>query len=328
MQDADGRELGPLILKDTERKAPLYDSTDIQCRPDYAAVHRLYCDDTGRTSWPLIELVGEKVSEGNPDPLRKTLPYLHCFMMARPDRNVGLGIRVSKDQVVFVAVFNGIPNARFTEMKWNDTQLPVVMFSFIYRLYKPGSWANDEYTRCVEQHPKLTVSFNLKFETDADPVKCSSFRPVFASNPFYTRTHVFARADSDAFFKGKRFRVVKVQSCKQSRFTEREVYAQIHGDGPVPGVAKPVFHLVLPEQKVDLYPKCEQAMPQQDCSRPKRKRPRPKRNDAATKQDKPTKEQHITLLEEFARSIMEVDTVQELLEILFDVLRRKRLCLA
>ncbi|KAJ2912384.1 hypothetical protein MD484_g8030, partial [Candolleomyces efflorescens] len=167
------------------------------------------------------------------------------------------------------------------------------MFAFIYRLYRPGEWAKRNWSRERTKVPRqrtlgpCTGTFKISLTTLAgQKILSPGWRSEYSSNPFQTRTHVLVNVHSDITINGKRVTVIKDQLCKNTRFTEKEIYDQIHGDGPVPGVAQPVFY--------------------------------------AKSQVSDSRTRYITGLHEYGRRILTVKTVDEMLRTVYDVLELLR----
>jgi hypothetical protein len=308
---------------------------DTRCRPDYTIAFERNWTDDGHISWPLIELVGEKASSGDPDPRKKAVSYLHYLMTARPDLEAGLGFLTFKAGITFFVAFQGIPEGEITTIGWDDEGLARTMFAFIYRLYNPGLWVKKDYSRRrISEDGHTTAAFDLKVKlTDAKQiVQCDRFQPVYASRPFGTRTHVLVNPTSEIYVEGKHVLVIKDQLCHDRRFTEKEIYEQIHADGSVPGVARPAFHFIYEETPMDV----DKSTPF-DSTPPPDSAPPPDESsplDAPTTLDKltlldksnpclPSRRRHLTGLQDYGRSIMTVTTVKQMLESLFDVLECK-----
>ncbi|KAJ2925742.1 hypothetical protein H1R20_g11347, partial [Candolleomyces eurysporus] len=166
------------------------------------------------------------------------------------------------------------------------------MFAFIYRLYDPGKFADETYVKTtLEVHEQVaTAIYDIRIRTNsAQAIECLGFRSIYASTPFETRTHVLLNPFSEVVVDGKPLTVIKDQLCRSNtRFNEEVILNHIHREGPVPGVVQSAFH----EVNTNTFVK--------------------------------SRSQFRTGLQEFGRSIMSVDTVEEMLEVLFDVLELQR----
>ena len=280
-----------LVLKYTESKTPSHHDSDTRSRPDYTMAFEKNWEGD-RISWPLIELVGEKASAGDNEPDLKNLTYLHYLMTARPDLNVVLGFLTTSTGITFYVAVQGTSPTRHSPIAWGAKDLPQLMFAFIYRLYRPGEWAKRNWSRERTKVPRqrtlgpCTGTFKISLTTLAgQKILSPGWRSEYSSNPFQTRTHVLVNVHSDITIDGKRVTVIKDQLCKNTRFTEKEIYDQIHGDGPVPGVAQPVFY--------------------------------------AKSQVSDSRTRYITGLHEYGRRILTVKTVDEMLRTVYDVLECK-----
>ena len=125
-------------------------------------------------------------------------------------------------------------------------------YAFIYRLYDPGDFADRAYKLMdsgVMQYLKLDSNQMRKvvvpYEVDLEvtgttsPVVCSYFVPIYASNPFETRTHVLSNPSSEVTIHDKPLTVLKDQLCRLgSRFNEHTILDAVHG---VPGVVEMVY---------------------------------------------------------------------------------------
>ncbi|KAJ2913794.1 hypothetical protein MD484_g6624, partial [Candolleomyces efflorescens] len=286
------KDLGVLVLKYTESKTPSNHDSDTRSRPDYTMAFEKNWEGD-RISWPLIELVGEKASAGDNEPDLKNLTYLHYLMTARPDLNVVLGFLTTSTGITFYVAVQGTSPTRHSTIAWGAKDLPQMMFAFIYRLYRPGAWDKRNWSRDrakVSRQRTLgpcTGTFQIRLKTlVGQKIFSRGWRSEYSSNPFQTRTHVLVNVHSDITIDGKRVTVIKDQLCKNTRFTEKEIYDQIHGDGPVPGAAQPVFY--------------------------------------AKSQVSDSRTRHITGLHEYGRRILTVKTVDEMLRTVYDVLELLR----
>jgi hypothetical protein len=69
------------------------------------------------------------------------------------------------------------------------------------------------------------------------------FYPIYASNPFQTRTHILSNPHSKVLYKDKPITVLKDQVCRlPTGFDEYTILNHIHGPGNVPGVVEATYH--------------------------------------------------------------------------------------
>ncbi|KAJ2918294.1 hypothetical protein MD484_g2085, partial [Candolleomyces efflorescens] len=276
----------PLLFLYTETVRPAENPVASLCRPDYVAY--LEPNLTGRgVSWPWMEAVGEKASKGDSDPLRKTLSYLHYWLLARPERKAGVAFLVSLEGVTFFIGYQGNTQVQSTVAKWGSSELRELMFALVYHLYcpEPSTWVNAEYVRKSDGDGNTV--FDIKLNVPLLHLK--DFKSVYSRTPFDTRTHVLVNPQSEAIVEGKLVRVVKDELARTgTRFTEKEVYERIHQHGPVPGVAQPCFHHIITDTLHE------------------------------------SRERRLTGLQEYGHHIMMAKTVGQVLEIVFDALELTR----
>lgn len=264
-----------------------------QCRPDYVAVLEPNLTERG-APWPWMEVVGEKASKGDKDPLQKTLSYLHYWLLARPERKAGAAFLVSSEGVTVFIAYQGNREVQCTLAKWGSSELQRLMFALVYRLYhsESSNWVNHEYMKKKDGNGDTV--FDIRLNGSSPLLK--DFKPVYSRTPFDTRTHIFVNPQSEAVVEGKPVTVVKDELARTgTRFTEKDVYERIHKNGPVPGVAQPSFHHVI---KDTLHG---------------------------------SRERRLTGLQEYGYGIMMAKTLRQVLEITFDVFEceypRSPLCL-
>ena len=181
-----------LVFRDSGSKILPGHVTDTKCMPDITAAFE--CDwKKGRhgpvVHWPFVRLAGEHASEGknHDDQKKQAISYLHYLLLARPDLYVAQGMLTSKSSVTFLFGIGGCGVREF-EVKRNDPNLFKFLYRFIYRLYNPGDFADSSY---IETAPdkntmvKYTININVPDEGEKT---CRGFYPIYARNPFTTRT--------------------------------------------------------------------------------------------------------------------------------------------
>lgn len=207
-----------LVFRDSGSKILPGHVTDTKCMPDITAAFE--CDwKKGRhgpvVHWPFVRLAGEHASEGknHDDQKKQAISYLHYLLLARPDLYVAQGMLTSKSSVTFLFGIGGCGVREF-EVKRNDPNLFKFLYRFIYRLYNPGDFADSSY---IETAPdkntmvKYTININVP---DEGAKTCRGFYPIYARNPFTTRTHVLSNPYSELRINGNNLTVLKDQLCR------------------------------------------------------------------------------------------------------------------
>ncbi|KAJ8519768.1 hypothetical protein ONZ45_g3314 [Pleurotus djamor] len=226
-----------LVARDSETAKRPGQPTRTNCRPNITLAFQSYWWNKNDTpmSWTRVELVGEKASTGSTDPLLKTASYVHYWLLSRPDRMVALSFLTAQRGITFLVAPQGTTTTYTLFLPWRSPSITKMVFAFLYRLYDPGEWAMPRVSRRVDGNDTV---FDVR--TD-DTTIYLGFKPIFASDPFRTRTHVFANPDHPTV------RVIKSQLSRNSRrFLEREIYNHIHRDGDVPGIPHVHFFFDLP----------------------------------------------------------------------------------
>jgi hypothetical protein len=138
-----GDKLGLVVFKKTEFKIPTDHVTGTKCRPDITAAFQTAFDVKGQTSWPSIRMVGEWASTGTTKEKqkRKAFSYLHFLLLARPDLYIAPAIFASETEIIFIVGIGGF-GIRCLKKTWTDGDLPTLLYAFIYRIYKPGFFAD------------------------------------------------------------------------------------------------------------------------------------------------------------------------------------------
>ena len=183
----------------------------------------------------------------------QAISYLHYLLLARPDLHVGQGLLISKRGIMFLVGIGGRGIRRFS-VAWTDTQLYKLMYAFelyklmyafVYRLYDPGHFADPSYVAMVPDLQKNLVMYTIRI-SEGDLV-CPGFSPIYATNPFASRTHVLSNPLSDIKVDGRVFTVLKDQLCQPDRrFDEYGILSMhVHSPEKVPGVAEAVCHELI-----------------------------------------------------------------------------------
>ena len=243
------------MFKSTEHKIPLGHVTDTKCRPDYTAAFKKHWGTAGVTFWPFIRFAGEKASKGTPNEKqgKQAVSYLHYLLLARPDLHVAQGLLTTEASITFLLGIGGL-GLRSLKLPWGK-EVYKVAYAFIYRLYDPGDFADRAYKlvdskamQYLDSDPSLAkdvvVPYNVDLEVKGttSPAVCRNFVPIYASNPFETRTHVLSNPSSKVTIHNKPLTVLKDQLCRLgTRFDEHTILDAVHQRGQVPGVVEMVY---------------------------------------------------------------------------------------
>ncbi|KAH9961862.1 hypothetical protein BGW80DRAFT_1357311 [Lactifluus volemus] len=227
-----------LVFRNTEHISPNDHVTDTMCRPDItAALEDDWNNNNGVVPWPFIRLAGKKASAGKSedDQKRQAMSYLHYLLLARPDLYVVQGLLSSSDKVKFLFGIGG-EGIREFDVEWNDPDLNNLLYAFIYRLYEPGErFADPSYTG-TKPDKETTATYTIKITYQGGTKDCPGFYPVYARNPFTTRTHVLSNPNFKV--EGNDLTVLKDQFCRvEGRFEELRILNEyVHKPERVPGV--------------------------------------------------------------------------------------------
>jgi hypothetical protein len=209
--------------------------------------------------WPFIRLAGEQASKGTNrvDQKKQAISYLHYLLLARPDLYVAQGLLTSHTGVVFLFGVGGNGIREF-DVKWDDKDLYKLLYAFIYRLYDPGEFADRSYIETEfdeEFTAKYTININYRGVT-----KACGFYPIYARNPFATRTHVLSNPKFEV--EGNHLTVLKDQLCRVGRrFDELSILKKVHEQGRVPGVVKAEYgEDVTTPQSVKVRGRCKRRL--------------------------------------------------------------------
>jgi hypothetical protein len=280
------------VFKATESKSHAGHITTTGCKPDYVAAFQHDWRGKNTTLWPCIRLVGEKASQGKNlgDQKSQAVTYLHYLLLARPDLHVAQGLFTSKSEVTFLLGIGGVGTHSFS-VKWGSKELHRLLFAFVYRLYDPGDFVDSSYVKMVPNWKENSVTYNVRItegnDMDGHPITISNLRPMYASNPFGTRTHILSNPDSKVKINGKPLTVVKDQLCRVgTRFDEYGILTEVHSPEKVPGVVEAVYHEVI-------------KIPRDFC---------------------PSREKYRLGLRQMGKPLTSIPTVAQMLEIVFDIL--------
>ena len=223
------------MFQDTGKKPPLGHVTDTACKPDFTAALTSHWKHD-RVHWPFIRLAGETASEGKShhEHIVQAISYLHYLLLARPDLFVAQGLLSSKKEVVFLFGIGG-KGVRPFFIKWEDPDLHKFLYAFIYRLYEPGHFADPSYIN-TKFDEKTTAKYTINITHGEGKIACHDFYPIYARNPFATRTHVLSNPNFKV--KGNDLTILKDQFSRVNRrFDERTILdMHVHNPERVPGV--------------------------------------------------------------------------------------------
>ena len=240
------------------------------------------------TLWPCIRLVGGKASQGkkHEDQERQAMSYLHYLLLARPDLYVAQGLFTSESKVMFLLGIGGVGIHTFS-VAWGSQELHRLIYAFIYRLYDPGDFADSSYVEMVPNLKDNFVAYNVRIIVDSNPITITNLRPIYASNPFGTRTHILSNPDSEVKINGEPLTVFKDQLYRVgTRLYESDILTRVHSPEKVPGVVEVVYHEVF-------------KIPRDFC---------------------PSREKHRLGLRQIGKPLIGIPTVAQMLEIVFDIL--------
>jgi hypothetical protein len=240
-----------LKFKSTGTKCHTGHVTDVKCRPDYTAAFESNWKQDDTTLWPCIQLAGEKASKGKSADVQKkqAYSYLHYLLLARPDLHVVQGVLTSENEVKFLFGIGGFGIRAYT-FEWEMKDLHRLMHAFIYRLYRPGHFADPSYVEMVPNLENSEVAYTVRVtEGNGGETIITGLSPLHANNPFGTRTQVLSNPASEVIVNGKHLTVVKDQLCRiGTRFNERDILSYVHAEGKVPGVVEAICgeEIVIP----------------------------------------------------------------------------------
>ena len=109
------------------------------------------------------------------------------------------------------------------------------LYAFIYRLYEPGHFADPTYTE-IEFDEETTARYTIKINHPRGTTECRGSYPIYAKNPFATRTHILSNPNFK--FEGNDLTILKDRYCRvKRRFEERTILDEcVHKPERVPGV--------------------------------------------------------------------------------------------
>ena len=230
-----------LVFKSTGNKVHHGHVTDTRCRPDITAAFEGYWREDSTTLWPCIQFAGEDASKGKSKAAHKehAISYLHYLLLARPDLHVAQGVLISEKRIMFLLGIGGV-GTRKLSLTWHNKDLYKLMYAFVYRLYRPAQFKDSSYLKIDPNLQQKFVTYTIRLENG---IECAGFYPIYATNPFQTRTHILSNPQSDIKVEGKVLTVLKDQLCRsEARFEENEILALVHHPEIVPGVVEAVCH--------------------------------------------------------------------------------------
>ncbi|KAG8946855.1 hypothetical protein FRC04_011402 [Tulasnella sp. 424] len=245
-----------LVWKNTGQKPPRGPVTDTECKPDITVAFEKDFDRENTTLWPCIHLAGEQASKGKSreDHEKQAISYLHYLLLLRPDLYVAQGMLTSENDVMFLLGIGGVGIRSFT-IDWTSKKLYKLMYAFIYRLYEPGDFADRSYKKMEPDYARDFVTYTVGIATTTETedegaveveVDCPDLQPIYASNPFETRTHVLWNPHSTFTVNGRVLSVLKDQFCRLgTQFNEQDILNRIHTPEKVPGVVEMVYHKMI-----------------------------------------------------------------------------------
>ena len=213
--------------------------TGTRCRPDItAAFESDWEKKKAVVHWPFVRLAGEQASLGKSRDYQKiqAISYLHYLLLARPDLYVAQGVLTSESSVKFLFGVGGRGVWEY-DANWNNPDLYKFLYGFIYRLYDPGHFADSSYIG-TEFDKDAAVTYTINITTPEGLKTCNGFYPIYARNPFASRTHVLSNPNSKVQINGSNLTILKDQLCWiKRRFKEYTILNDyVHQSERVPGV--------------------------------------------------------------------------------------------
>lgn len=183
-----------------------------------------------------------------PEEAGHTVLYLHYLLLARPGLHVAQALLTSEAGIRFLFGIGG-KGIRSFDVPWDSKELYKLIYSFVFRVYEPGNYADPTYVAMDREQDKDFVMYTVHIVTkevdgvETEGIDCPGFIKVHASSPFETRTHVLSNPQSEVTIRGKRLTVLKDQLCRLE-LNEHDILARIHEPGNVPGVVEMVYRKV------------------------------------------------------------------------------------
>jgi len=148
---------------------------------------------------------------------------------------------ISDEGVLFLLGIGGV-GIRSVSATWKSSNLPKLMYAFIYRLYRPEHFVDPSYVNVTPDVPKNSVKYTVRIAPpQTNTINCPGFFPLFASSLFGTRTHVLTNLLSKVQVNNRDVTVLKDQLCRpDTRFNEQSILIHIHQPVKVPGVVETV----------------------------------------------------------------------------------------
>jgi len=169
---------------------------------------------------------------------------LHYLLLARPDLHIAQGLLTTETDVTFLFGIGGLGIRSYT-VPWEKVSFKLI-HSFIYRLYDPGYFADPSFIKMEPNLESYLVTYTVQITANGQDIFCPGFYPVYGSSPFGTRTQVLSNPDSQVNINGEPLTVLKDQLCRVgTRFDEFTILRQIHHPEKVPGVVEAVYHDVI-----------------------------------------------------------------------------------
>ncbi|KAI0270073.1 hypothetical protein BGY98DRAFT_1100936 [Russula aff. rugulosa BPL654] len=175
----------------------------------------------------------------------QAISYLHYLLLARPDFYVAQGLLISNDGVTFLFGIGGA-GIRDFKVEWAHKDFYKLLYAFIYRLYEPGDFADPSYIK-TDSDKKTAAKYTIKIAHPQGTKECHGFYPIYAGNPFATRTHVLSNPNFKV--ENDDLTILKDQFCRvKRRFQEITILKEyVHNPKRVPGVVVAVYG-----EKIDL----------------------------------------------------------------------------
>jgi hypothetical protein len=220
--------------------------TDSQYNPGITAAFENHWQNDA-TLWPCVRFAGERASAGKSweDEKKLAVACLHCLLLSRPDFHVAQGLLISRKGVWFLLGIEGV-GIRSLSVPWKSSNLTGLMYAFMYRLYRPEHFADPSYNLKADVANK-SVEYTVRISSpQGETIDCPGFFPLYASNPFGTRTHVLSDPLSKVQVNNRDLTVIKDQLCRlDSCFDERSILDRIHQPVNVPGVVEAVHSEII-----------------------------------------------------------------------------------
>src|SRR6266571_6642771 len=113
------------------------------------------------------------------------------LMLARPDLHVAQGMLIDDKRVLFLLGIEGV-GIRSVSVTWKSSNLPKLMYAFIYRLYKPAHFADPSYLSVKPDVPRKSVKYSVRITlSQTNTIVCRGFLLLIHSElvPMCSPTH-------------------------------------------------------------------------------------------------------------------------------------------